>query len=154
MGVLQMIYLRDYLDEDHIVFLEETKKDKAIERLIQTLRDAPKMLDLDGFRQGVFEREKIMSTGIGLGIAIPHVKSPCVKDIVLAIGISRKGISWDALDNQPVHLVFLIGCAGDQHQLYLRLLSKIILVLKNKKRREVLSQAKDAKEVIAHFSSL
>ena len=149
-----MIYLRDYLNEDHIVFLEETKKDEAIEKLIQKLSGAPKMLDLDGFRQGVFEREKIMSTGIGLGIAIPHVKTPYVKDIVLAIGISRKGISWDALDNQPVHLVFLIGCVADQHQLYLRLLSKIILVLKNEKRREALIQAKDAKEVISHFSSL
>ena len=149
-----MIYLRDYLNEDHIVFLEETKKDEAIEKLIQTLRDAPKMLDLDGFRKGIFKREKIMSTGIGLGIAIPHVKTPHVKDIVLAIGISRKGIPWNALDNQPVHLVFLIGCAADQHQLYLRLLSKIILVLKNEKRREALGQARDAKEVIANFSSL
>jgi PTS system nitrogen regulatory IIA component len=149
-----MIYLRDYLKKDRVVFLEETKKEEAIGRLIQTLEDAPEILDNDTFQHDIFEREKIMSTGIGLGIAIPHVKSQAVKDFVVVIGISRKGIPWEALDNQPVHLVFLIGGAADQHQLYLRLLSKIILVLKNEKRRQALGKAEDAEEVISHFGSL
>jgi len=149
-----MIYLRDYLKKDRVVFLEETKKEGAIERLIQTLENAPEILDNDTFRRDIFEREKIMSTGIGLGIAIPHVKSQALKDFIIVIGISKKGIPWEALDNQPVHLIFLIGGSADQHQLYLRLLSKIILVLKNEKRRRALSKAKDAEEVISHFSSL
>ena len=86
--------------------------------------------------------------------AIPHVKISAVQDLTIAVGISKKGIEWEALDGQPVHIVFLIAGSDDQHDLYLRTLSKIVLVLKNKSRREKIVEAEDVGTVIQLFQNI
>lgn len=149
-----MIYLRQYLDPSHVLFFEEGDKDDVLNRLIDCLISSPNILNGEVFRKEIFKREEIISTGIGLGIAIPHVKIKEVKDITICIGVSKKGIDWGALDNQPVHIVFLIAGAADQHELYLRLLSKIVLVLKNQTRREKLIESKNVDDVIGLFTNL
>ena len=149
-----MIYLKQYLDPARVVFLKEDDKKDVLNKLIDCLVSSPNILDQDVFRKAIFEREKIISTGIGLGIAIPHVKIKEVKDITICVGVSQKGIDWGALDNQPVHIIFLIAGAADQHELYLRLLSKIILVLKSKSRREKLVESKSVDDVIGLFINL
>lgn len=149
-----MIYLSSYLNSSHVIFLEKTDKKSVLNRLIDCLISSPNIENKDLFRKAVFDREKIMSTGIGLGIAIPHVKIKEVKDITICIGVSQKGIDWDAIDNQPVHVIFLIAGAADQHELYLRILSKIILVLKKKDRREKLVEVQKAEEVLELFKNL
>ncbi|MBN2030445.1 PTS sugar transporter subunit IIA [bacterium] len=149
-----MIYLRQYLDPAYVVLLEEENKEDVLNRLIDSLVTSPNILDKETFRKEVFKREGIISTGIGLGIAIPHVKIKEVKDITICVGVSRKGIEWGALDNQPVHIVFLIAGNAGQHELYLRLLSKIVLVLKNAARRNKIIQAKNGKDVLDLFTNL
>ena len=115
---------------------------------------SPNILDKDVFREAIFERESIVSTGIGLGIAIPHVKIKEVRDLTLCVGISKDGIDWNAIDNQPVHVVFLIAGSDEQHEVYLRILAKIVLLLKNRKRREKLIQARTIEEVVALFENI
>ncbi len=149
-----MIYLKQYLDPAHVVLLEEENKDGVLNGMIDRLVSSPNILDDEIFRKEVFKRERIISTGIGLGIAIPHVKIKEVKDITICVGVSKKGIEWGALDNQPVHIVFLIAGAADQHELYLRLLSKIVLVLKNAVRRDKIIQAKNGNDVLDLFANL
>jgi PTS system nitrogen regulatory IIA component len=122
--------------------------------MIENLSGSPNVLDRKAFHKAVWDREKIMSTGIGLGIAIPHVKIKEVKDITVGIGISKAGIAWEALDNKPVHAVFLIAGAEDQHDIYLRLLAKIILVLKKTERRQRLFSAANAEQVVEVFQGL
>lgn len=149
-----MIYLREYLNAEFVLFLQESDKKSVLNRMVDCLSSSPNILDRESFRKAVFEREKIISTGIGLGIAIPHVMIEEVKNITIGIGISKEGIPWEALDNKPVHAVFLFAGAADQHELYLRLLSKIILVLRNKERRHKLFTAKNVKQLLDLFNTL
>jgi PTS system nitrogen regulatory IIA component len=89
-----------------------------------------------------------MSTAIGRGIAIPHIRLSSVTDLVVSIGISRTGIiDFQPLDNEPVRLVFMIAAAVNQHAYYLQTLSYFSARLKNQELRNSLLQAQTAKEV-------
>ncbi|MCD6118155.1 PTS sugar transporter subunit IIA [bacterium] len=149
-----MVYLKDYLDPLFVTFLEEDDKKSALNTMAALLSKSPKIEDNKAFKKAVFDRENLMSTGIGLGIAIPHVKIDTVSDIVIGIGITKKGIDWGTIDNKPVRLIFLIAGAEHQHRVYLQILSKIILVLKKKDRREKLLAAKSPEEVLNIFNKL
>ena len=149
-----MIYLNTLVHSDFIAFLDESDKKAALDTLIDLMDTSPNILDKDVFREAIFERESIVSTGIGLGIAIPHVKIKEVRDLTLCVGISKDGIDWNAIDNQPVHVVFLIAGSDEQHEAYLRILAKIVLLLKNRKRREKLIQARTIEEVVALFENI
>ena len=149
-----MIYLNTLVHSDFIAFLDESDKKAALDTLIDLMDTSPNILDKDVFREAIFERESIVSTGIGLGIAIPHVKIKEVRDLTLCVGISKDGIDWNAIDNQLVHVVFLIAGSDEQHEAYLRILAKIVLLLKNRKRREKLIQARTIEEVVALFENI
>lgn len=149
-----MIYLKDYLDEDFVWFLDPAPKNAILKTMAEGLSASPNIADSSAFLQAVVEREKLMSTGLGLGMAIPHVKIDSVKEITLGVGIIRGGTEWDALDGLPVQLVFLFAAGAEQHHQYLRLLSKVILVMKNKVRREKLSAAKTVEEVLQLFAGV
>jgi len=149
-----MIYLRDYLDPSYVVFLKEKNKESALNQLVNCIASSPNIEDKEALRKAVFNREKIISTGIGLGIAIPHVKIKEVKKLTICIGISKKGIDWAAIDNKPVYSIFLIAGPAEQHELYLKILSKIVLVLKKKERREKMFEAEKADEVLKLFKNL
>lgn len=153
-----MVFLHEYLSADRILFLDDPQngasdKSSALELMIQSVKDAPFMKDYPRFRQAVFDREDIMSTGIGYQVAIPHVKNSAVDSFFISVGIHREGIEWDALDGKPVNLVFLIGGVED-HQLYLRILAKLTLVIKNKRLRQDIVNATTADEVLAMFGQL
>jgi PTS system nitrogen regulatory IIA component len=150
----KMVYMHSLLKTEQIRFLSARSKQEALEELIQIISQSPHILDEKTFKKAVFERESIMSTGIGLGIAIPHVKVKSVTDLTLAVGISKSGIEWGSLDGKPVHIVFLIAGSEDQHEQYLRILSKIILVLKNENRRKNIIEAKDAQTIIDQFQTV
>ena len=149
-----MIYLKDIIKADYVAFLETTDKDATLNELIHLMDNSENILDKEKFREAVFQREQIVSTGIGLGMAIPHVKIKEVADITVGIGIVRKGIDWNAIDNKPVHVVFLIAASDEQHEKYLRILAKIVLVMKNQSRREKLLKAESAEEVISLFENV
>jgi PTS system nitrogen regulatory IIA component len=149
-----MIYVSKFLNKDFVKFVKTQEKIDVLNELIDRIVISSNILDKECFRKAVFAREEIISTGIGLGIAIPHVKINEVKDITICIGICRSGIEWKAIDNQPVHIIFLIAGAADQHELYLRILSKIILVLKKKERREKIVKADNADDILKLFKDL
>ncbi|MBN2104457.1 PTS sugar transporter subunit IIA [bacterium] len=149
-----MVYVHPLLRAEYIKFVESGQKPDVLKSLIDVISKSPNITNRDVFQKAVFDRESIMSTGIGLGIAIPHVKIPEIKDMTIAVGISKQGIEWDALDGQPVHIIFLIAGSADQHDLYLRTLSKIVLVLKNPARREKITAAVSAEEVIRLFQNV
>jgi len=149
-----MIYVKDYLDEKYVWFLDPAPKQTVLETMAQGLSAAPQITDSKAFQEAVLEREALMSTGLGLGMAIPHVKIDSVKEITLGVGIVRGGTDWDALDGKPVQLVFLFAAGADQHQRYLQLLSKVILVMKNKSRRESLMKAQSVEDVLQLFAGV
>lgn len=96
----------------------------------------------------LMEREALGSTGIGQGIGIPHGKSDSVKDLVSAVGISKKGIDFESLDGEPVNIFFLLIAPENSAGPHLKALARISRLLKDKYFREMLKNAKDEKELV------
>jgi len=146
------VTISHYLDPHIVSFLDVSARDEAIDQLVGVLEDSDKLQDRGTFYQAILERERIVSTGIGLGVAIPHAKLKGYSDFFIAIGIQKKeGIEWNALDGGVVRLIFLIGGPEEKQTEYLRILSCLTTAIKNEERRKKLLQAKTAQEVIDLF---
>ncbi len=127
--------------------LENTEKFRAIHELIC---QAPVFRDVEGIEyleQAVVKREQLQSTGLGNGVAVAHGKSPAVGDIVMALGISRKGIDFDAIDGKPVHFLFLVANPPGMQLEYLLALSVLVRVIRDERFREELLRCYDSKEI-------
>jgi len=144
--------LSDLISPDRIVWLSSDTKEEVLRELVDVISRAPQIGDRDELLKAVLEREEIMSTGIGLGIAVPHAKIGSVSDFVIAIGISRKGVEFDSLDNKPVHIVVMIAGPADQQDRYIRILAKVVLALKDPKVRETVLKAETPQEVLRALS--
>lgn len=107
--------------------------------------------DVDALKRAIIEREKIMSTGIGLSIAIPHAKIAAVNDFVLAIGRKPSGIDYDSLDGQPVRIIIMIAAPEGEQNRYLRILAKVTHVLRDDTARTKILAAQTPEEIIALF---
>jgi fructose-specific phosphotransferase system IIA component len=140
--------LLEFTDTTFIKFLKSKNKYKAIEELADVFKGTDVCSDIKAFINALKEREEIMTTGIGFGIAVPHAKLESVHKIAFAIGISKKGIDFNSIDGKPVHLVVLVAAGERQHKEYLKLLSKIMSVLKNDTIRNEMIQAKSTKHII------
>lgn len=122
----KLTVLRKALSPDRVCFLEEGQKEQALGKLVDVLAASPCIRDKAELAQAILEREKLMSTGIGLGLAVPHVRLESVSELIMAVGISTDGIAdYESLDDKPVHLIFMIAAPAGQHAAYLRLLSVI-----------------------------
>lgn len=142
--------LLDILDE-HLVLvgLQASDKRSVIEELARALSESGKISDLESVLQAVLEREKIMSTGIGKGVAIPHGKCSAVKELAGVLGIKRDGIDFAALDEQPVYLFFLLVSPPDVSGPHIRALAHISRLLRHDNLRKMLIEAKTPQEVLA-----
>lgn len=124
------IDLNDHLSLNRILFSISSTKEQTIDELIETSQADGKVADVQQFKNALLKRDAIMSTGIGYGVAIPHVKMEGIDDFVITIGIHKRGVDWDSLDNKPTHLIFLIAGPENQQERYLRILAKLTIVIK------------------------
>ena len=107
----------------------------------------------DVFRKAIFDREELLSTGIGMGVAVPHAKLKEFNDFFIAVGVQqKKGIEWNAIDKAPVRLVFLIGGPDDRQSEYLKILSQLTVAIKDQNLRKELMNASTPDEVCDVFS--
>jgi fructose-specific phosphotransferase system IIA component len=139
--------LSDILRKEQIVIeLKATNRWEAIDELIDTLVQCGriKQENRTAIAAVVKKRETSMSTGIGFGIGIPHASTDLIFEVTGAFGRSRKGVNFDALDNQPVNLVMLFLVPQGQFQKHLHTLANIAKLLHNKEFRQALEQAPDA----------
>lgn len=122
----------------------------AIAELVDAIVAAGKIRaeDRDAILESIRQREETMSTGIGLGIAIPHASSDRVNEVVAALGRSAAGVEFDALDAQPVHFVVLFVVPKDQFQTHLRTLAAIAKFLNDRTVRKELSEAATARDIL------
>jgi fructose-specific phosphotransferase system IIA component len=126
-------------------------KDDVINELIELLKGDERILDLDDVRKCVFDREKIMSTGVGKGFAIPHGKTNSVSDILAAFGKSEKPIDYNSLDGEPVHLVFLLIGKENLVGKHIKLLSRISRLMNNDEFRKRLIEAESKESILKIF---
>jgi fructose-specific phosphotransferase system IIA component len=143
--------LGDILSKDQIITeLQASNRWEAIDELIRNLVNTGKIKSEhhDAISAVVKKRENSMSTGIGFGIGIPHASTDLIHDVVGALGRSKKGISFDALDNQPVNLVMLFLVPQGQFQKHLHTLANIAKLLHRAEFRQALEQAPNAEAML------
>ena len=139
--------LGDILGPEQIIpEMSASNRWEAIDELIKNLVNTGKIKpeNLDAISAVVKKRESSMSTGIGFGIGIPHASTDLIYEVVGALGRSKKGISFDALDNQPVNLVMLFLVPQGQFQKHLHTLANIAKLLHRAEFRQALEQAPNA----------
>ncbi len=145
--------LCDLLNEKTIIpELRSTDKTDLINELIDLFKNDPRVNDLPKVRQRVLEREKIMSTGVGKSFAVPHGKTDGVNELICAFGKSSHPIEFDSLDQQPVHLVFLLVNHDSSVSMHIKLLSRISRLMTKDEFREKLIEAKTAEEIQQAFA--
>src|SRR2546421_6540668 len=143
--------LGDILGPEQILTdLQATNRWEAIDELINNLVSTGKIKaeNRDAVSAVVKKRESSMSTGIGFGIGIPHASTDLIYEVVGALGRSKKGVNFDALDNQPVNLVMLFLVPQGQFQKHLHTLANIAKLLHRAEFRQALEQAPDADKML------
>ncbi|AWI04604.1 PTS sugar transporter subunit IIA [Clostridium drakei] len=143
---------KDMFSKNRMCFdLKATNKGEVIKELIEILYEDEKITDKEKFRQAVLKREEEFSTGIGMGIAIPHGKSDTVKEASITFGRSNKGIDYESMDDKPAYLYFLISVPEESSDIHLRALSEISRKLMHTEIREKLFKAESFEEFIKVF---
>jgi PTS system nitrogen regulatory IIA component len=147
-SVFSVVQIQNILSPDRILFLNYSKKRDALVALAENLAGAPQIKSRQELVAEILRREELMSTAIGRGIAIPHVRLSSVTDLVVSVGVSQADIiDFQSLDDVPVRLLFMIAAAYNQHAYYLQTLSFFSSKLKNNELRAALIAAKTPQEV-------
>ncbi|MCK4547490.1 MAG: PTS sugar transporter subunit IIA [Candidatus Eisenbacteria sp.] len=144
-----MLKLVDLINSDLITLdLQARTKNKVFEEMVAGMSASAKVLDGTEFARALEERESLATTGIGRGVAFPHARTGSVDGIVIAFARSRKGVDFDALDGEPVHLVFMMGTSPECVEEYLKVLARISRMLRKGSAKERLMEAKTREDVL------
>ena len=129
--------LSELIRPDRVLEIDTATRDEALRALCDAAARDPRVLDGQALYEAVLRREELSSTGIGmgLGIAIPHVKIPQVTDYIIAVGRSRRGVDFKAVDGQPVHLIFMICASDHQAREFVKILAQVTHLLKDESVR-------------------
>ncbi|HDS09597.1 MAG TPA: PTS sugar transporter subunit IIA [Firmicutes bacterium] len=145
--------IKKYINHDSICFFRDEKSKKVIlESMIKMISASGLIPDEEEFKKAIFEREKILSTGIGFGIAIPHAKLSSISDFTIGIGISKQGIDYGSLDEKKVYIIVMIAGPTGRQKDYLSLLSRVLLVLKNVEVRDKILACKKEEQIFEIFT--
>jgi mannitol/fructose-specific phosphotransferase system IIA component (Ntr-type) len=124
-------------------------KHEALDRLVDAIASTGVVNDLDVFRRAVHERESAMSTGIGSGVAIPHVRIEAISTAAMGVGISKEGIDFHTLDQEPAHIIVLFAMPAASQKEYLVLLAQVMTAMKTEGFRDQLGASATADKVVA-----
>ncbi len=131
------------------LFNEPVSKHEALTQLAQAVAAAHDIDDSETLIKAIFEREAVMSTGIGSGVAIPHVRVDVVRMPSVGVGISRVGIDYDTLDNEPVYIIILFAMPSGSQKEYLGLLAQVMITMKTPGFTKQLQACSTPEEVAA-----
>jgi len=141
--------ITDFLDKRCVIIgMRSRTKKEAIKELLTKLKENGFIKDEKEILETVMEREKLGSTGIGQGIAVPHAKSDQIENLVAALGISKTGIDFNSLDGEQVNIVFLVLAPTKSVGLHLKALAKIARLLKDRVFRNALKDAQSPEEIM------
>ncbi|MBN2280314.1 MAG: PTS sugar transporter subunit IIA [Candidatus Marinimicrobia bacterium] len=136
------------LSPDRVLFLDVKNKNMALNALIDVAQNLPGVHSREELVDAVYKRESLMSTGIGLGIGVPHVRLNDVKDLYLSLAVTKDAIvDYESLDDVPVKIIVFIVAGRNQHSQYIQVLSKIAKLMKNPEVREQLVHCTHADQI-------
>lgn len=140
--------IKDVLIPSRIVFLNDDSRSNVIRSLVPVLATSPGMPKVAEMEIAFLQREEMMSTGIGMGIGVPHIRLPGIESLTMAIGIHKTGISdYPAIDNMPVKIVAMIAAGVSQHGEYIKMLANVVTVLKSVEARNAILESSSAEEI-------
>lgn len=144
--------LRDLLTKERVEFnLKSKTKLDVINELVDILYKDGKVSDKEQFKKVVIKREEEFTTGIGMGIAIPHGKDSSVVEPALVFGVSKEGIDYESMDEKLAHIFFLIAVPEKSNDEHLRILSMLSRRLMHEDVRQKLMSATSYEDVINAF---
>lgn len=142
------------MDKERVLFLEASSRDEVLKQMVDCAALTGGVADKNEFYQAILHREKVVSTGIGMGVALPHAKLASCPHFFIVIGILKKAVEWGALDHMPVRLVFLIGGPDDQQTEYLQLLYHLTHAIKSEERKKQLLFLKEGEAIVELFHKI
>ena len=152
---MMIMKISEILSKDAIrISYEVESKETLLENMVGFLSNSSKVLNTEQALKDVLEREEVMSTGVGKGIALPHAKSKVVVDSIASLVILKKPIDFDSLDGEPVNVAFLLLGPENNVGLHLRLLSKVSRLMNNDSFRLHLLECKSPEDVMKLFNSM
>lgn len=133
------------------VDLNVADKDDSIRKIIEISARSGKILDIKKVTDTIFERERLVSTGVGKGFAIPHGKTDAITDIVASFVVTKEPIDFDSIDGEPVRFIFLLIGKETLLNTHIKLLSRISRLMNKEEFRDKLLDAKSKDEVLNIF---
>ncbi|MCX6827520.1 MAG: PTS sugar transporter subunit IIA [candidate division Zixibacteria bacterium] len=128
--------LSKFCSEDLIAFnLKAGDKETVLKELVDLASKSSLVKDSVELLKDVKERESLVTTGVGLGVAFPHAKTKATKGIVIAFGRSEKGVNFDAMDHKPAYLFFLIAAPEDAIGAHLNVMARLSYIMKSEENR-------------------
>lgn len=147
--------LSKFTEEDLIAFeLQSEDKESVIIELVDLVSKSKMIRDRDDLLKDILERENLVTTGIGYGVAFPHAKTKAAKGIVIAFGRSDAGLEFDAMDKKPVHLFFLIAAPEDAIGAHLNVMARLSFLMRAEETRAKLMEVKSPGELLTILDSV
>ncbi len=133
--------------------LKADDKAEVLDKMVSSLKDNVSNEELEKIREAVFEREKIMSTGVGKGLAIPHGKAAGIEQTYASFAILKEPVDYEAIDDQPVNMIFLLVGPQASNSFHIKMLSRISRLMNNSDFRDRLRQCNSSEQIIEQFKS-
>jgi len=147
--------LSKFTAEDLITFeLVGSDKKSVIAELVDLAAKSKLVRDPDDLLKDILERENLVTTGVGYGVAFPHAKTKAVKGIVIAFGRCDDGLEFDAMDKKPVHIFFLIAAPEDAIGAHLNVMARLSFLMKSEENRKKLMDVKSKGELLTILDSV
>lgn len=146
--------LSHYMDPRLVAFIDSGSRDEVLQQLVHLIYQSGKIKDETQFFNAILEREKIVSTGIGMGVAIPHAKLHAYDQFFIAIAIMKKPVNWQSLDGSPVKIAFMIGGPDDKQTEYLQILSHLTRIIKDEEVRKKMLILTQSSDIIELFETI
>jgi len=142
--------IMDFLCPEATLFeLKSKDKMSVITEMVEALAQLKKIKDAPEIVDALMQREKLGSTGIGQGVAIPHCRCDSVKQQIAMLAISHGGVDFEALDGKPVNMFFMLLCPGQSTGEHLQAMAKASKLFKDKYFRQSLLEAKTSADIVA-----
>jgi len=141
--------LSKFCSEDLITFeLKSTDKNSVLQELVDLAAKSNLVKDAEELVKDIQEREELVTTGVGYGVAFPHAKTKATKGIVIGFGRSNAGIDFDAMDHKLVHLFFLIAAPEDAIGAHLNVMARLSYIMKSEENREKMMKVTSPGELL------